>query len=658
MSTQAPQHQDPPLAQAASARLSALAHRTLAAEQFWPQYLQCVGEVLSARRVLLLVSSVGRPWQARAQWPLRGADQSGDADWTLALVEHARHGQPRVLRDEAQQQALVMTPSADASDAATQVLAVVVLDVDRQRWDETGLLAWAALAEGIPAQWALHQQSLPQHSSPTVRAAHDVVSSIDDARPESPLPGDAPATDTPPQLRPSAQDRAQTLHEVMRLAIRLQEEKRFMAMAMALCNELALRFDCERVSLGWVEHHDLKLTAVSHVEHFDAKSQATRALEAVMEEAIDQESVLVYPPEPGTDPVLRAHQAYCDKVGATHLTTVPMTQGEKVTSVLCLERQAGALTPAQLWELQLIGDAIACWQSTLHDQDRWLGARWWSSVQTQAAQILKPRHTGFKLAALGATLLLAVLAWLPWPYRVDASLAIRSLDLLYMPAPFDGYLRKVNVLVGDQVAEGAVMVELDTRDLALEASMAESDWIRHSRDAEKSLAAHQLAEMQIAAARAQQSAARLEMIRYQLDHAQVRAPYAGVVIEGDLKKNLGAPVRKGDLLLKLAQTSNAYLELEIDQAYIHDVKVGSRGEFALVGRPQERFRITLSRIDPAAVNRDGRTYYVARADVDGSFQPHWRPGMGGNAKIDVGTRSPLWIMTQRTVRFLREFFWI
>ena len=50
--------------------------------------------------------------------------------------------------------------------------------------------------------------------------------------------------------------------------------------------------------------------------------------------------------------------------------------------------------------------------------------------------------------------------------------------------------------------------------------------------------------------------------------------------------------------------------------------------------------------------------WLARAGLDGAFRPNWRPGMGGNAKIDVGDRSPLWIMTHRTVRFLREFFWI
>ena len=633
--------------QTASARLASLVRLGGTAEHFWSHYLQAVGQALSARRVLLLTSSVGRPWQARAQWPVRGGDQPGDVDWTLELVGEVRNGQPRMRRNGANQLALVMTPSADAVESGAQVLAVVALGIDADAWDETRLLAWAALAEWIPSQWSMNTAMSGQ---PAEREVSVVASQSSDAT--------VPEIASVKEPDQSVQDRAQTLHDVMRLAIRLQEEKRFMAMAMAMCNELALRFACERVSLGWVDRHDLKLTAVSHVEHFDPKSQATRSLEAVMDEALAQESVLLYPAEPGTDPVLRAHQAYCEKVGATCMTTVPLLHAESVMAVLCLERQAGTLTAAQLWELQLIADAVARWQFTLHEQDRWFGARWWAALNRQASQVFKPSHIALKLTALTVSLLLALLSLLSWPYRVDAALAIRSQDLLFMPAPFDGYLRKVNVHVGEQVAEGAVLVELDTRDLALEASMAEADLLRHSRDSEKAMAAHQLAEMQIAAARAQQSASRLDMIRYQLEHAQVRAPYAGVVIEGDLKKNLGAPVRKGDLLLKLAQTSQAYIELEIDQAYIHEVKVGSRAEFALVGRPQDRYDITISRIDPAAVNRDGRTFYVARADVDGNFEPHWRPGMGGNAKIDVGLRSPLWIMTQRTVRFMREFFWL
>ena len=142
--------------QTASARLASLVRLGGTAEHFWSHYLQAVGQALSARRVLLLTSSVGRPWQARAQWPVRGGDQPGDVDWTLELVGEVRNGQPRVRRNGANQLALVMTPSADAVESGAQVLAVVALGIDADAWDETRLLAWAALAEWIPSQWSMN----------------------------------------------------------------------------------------------------------------------------------------------------------------------------------------------------------------------------------------------------------------------------------------------------------------------------------------------------------------------------------------------------------------------------------------------------------------------------------------------------------------------
>jgi multidrug resistance efflux pump len=201
-------------------------------------------------------------------------------------------------------------------------------------------------------------------------------------------------------------------------------------------------------------------------------------------------------------------------------------------------------------------------------------------------------------------------------------------------------------------------VQLDTRDLVLEESMAQADVMRYSREAEKAQATRQLAEMQINLARQDQSASRLALVRHQLAHAKVTAPRAGVVVEGELKKNLGAPLRKGDLLLKLAQTDDTYLELEIDQVDVHEVKPGTRGEFALVGRPDLRFDIELERIDPASTLREGRSVYLARAKVLSPISAWWRPGMGGSAKLSAGDRPLIWVLTHRTVRFLREFFWL
>jgi multidrug resistance efflux pump len=251
-----------------------------------------------------------------------------------------------------------------------------------------------------------------------------------------------------------------------------------------------------------------------------------------------------------------------------------------------------------------------------------------------------------------------MLAILPWPYRIDTPIALRSKDILFIPAPFDGYLRSAHIEVGDAVRTGTLMVELDTRELVLEEAMAAADAVRYAREAEKAQAARQLADMQIALARQQQSASKLELIRHQLAHAQFRAPFAGVLVEGELKKNLGAPVRKGDLLVKLAHTGDTYVELEIDQADVHEVSIGMRGQFAFVGRPDLKYPLVVERIDPASAMREGRNVYLARARIEADFQPWWRPGMGGSARLEAGERSIIWLLTYRTVRYLRQVFWV
>jgi hypothetical protein len=138
----------------------------------------------------------------------------------------------------------------------------------------------------------------------------------------------------------------------------------------------------------------------------------------------------------------------------------------------------------------------------------------------------------------------------------------------------------------------------------------------------------------------------------------LRAPFAGVVVEGELKKNLGAPVRKGDLLVKLAHTGDTYVELEIDQADVHEVSIGMRGQFAFVGRPDLKYPLVVERIDPASAMREGRNVYLARARIEADFQPWWRPGMGGSARLEAGERSIIWLLTYRTVRYLRQVFWV
>ncbi|MBF0155375.1 MAG: efflux RND transporter periplasmic adaptor subunit, partial [Magnetococcales bacterium] len=509
-----------------------------------------------------------------------------DPDWTLRLLACSQTTPVFADRNGEKRLSLVMQPSG-VSGGEGQVLVVVVLGIAADDWNESSLCQWALLASAIPVQYM--QQSLvrEQMANPTATSVPTTPEEV--------------ATQLQDSSVVPAQEQAARLHDILRLGIKLSQETTFFQAAMVLCNELALRYACERVSLGWLTGSSIRLEAMSHVENFDANATAVNLLEAALEEAMEQESLLVYPAPPDSHAVLRAHQTYAESLGQTCLNTVPLASGETVQAVVCLERKSSVLAAADLWELALLGESVAPWLTELRAKDRWILARWWDDIRGQVKNFAGPQHVAWKVAGIGVLLVVAVLSLVLWAYRVDATVSVRSQGLLFMPAPFDGYLRQVYVDIGDQVVAGATLVQLDTRELLVEESMAEADLVRFTREAEKAQAGRLLAEMQIALARQQQSAAKLELIRYQLHNAQVKAPYAGVVIEGELKKNLGAPVRKGDLLLKLAQTTETYLELEIDQAYIHEVTVGMTGEFALVGRPDERYQITVGRIDPAAI---------------------------------------------------------
>jgi multidrug resistance efflux pump len=631
-----------------SARLAELAAFSGEVSAFWPAYLEAVGLVFVARRVLLLSRDDKRGWQPQAQWPQGASDQTGDAMRILRLADGAAEESPclEAATDEhspnssgedaalrsGRRPALSARLAADAVPAG-QTAVIVILPQTSMAGaapaDAATLIALADLAVSIPAQYARSRALVAHAASQTL----------------SPT-GSSQATG------------AERLYDVLQSSIRLGAETRFMRAALTFANELAVRFNCDRVSLGWVLSRYVRLTAVSHVEKFDRRANASRELESAMEEALDQNIELVWPSPPEATVVGRAHEIYARTQGSGYLLSVPLRVDQVVVAVLTLERRARAFEPDETWELRLIGEASARQLMVLHDRDRWIGARALARMLAWRDLLLGPSYTAWKLVGVGTALLITLLAMLPWPYRISTPVALRSKDILFIPAPFDGYLRHAHIEVGDAVRTGTLLVELDTRALILEEAMAAADAVRYGREAEKAQAARQLADMQIALARQQQAVSKLELTRHQLANAQLRAPFSGVVVEGELKKNLGAPVRKGDLLVKLAHTGETYVELEVGQADVHEIAPGMRGEFSFVGRPELRYPLIVERVDPAATTREGRNVYLARARIEAEFQPWWRPGMGGSARLEAGERSVIWLLTYRTIRYLRQVFWI
>jgi multidrug resistance efflux pump len=441
------------------------------------------------------------------------------------------------------------------------------------------------------------------------------------------------------------------------LMVAVNAETRFMAAAMAFCNGLSSRFNCDRVSLGWLKGGYIKLQAISRTEKFDRQMQAAQELEKAMEEAVDQDDEVVWPPAEGSTVIARDHEAFSREQKVDHLCSLPLRADDKVVAAITCERRSAAFTPIELQQLRLCCDQAARRLADLQKHDRWFGARAATATREKLAKVLGPERTWAKVIALIIVAALAVLFFVPVTYRVEGNFIVRSDDVTYLTAPFDGYINEVFGRAGDVVEKGSKLVALDTSELLLEESSALADMNRYQREAEKARAAGALADMRIAQALADQAKARLDIVRYRVSRASITVPFEGVIVEGELRDRLKAPVKQGDALFKVAKLQTLYVEAEVDERDVHEIIGRKAGEIAFVSQPKLKYPIEITRVEPAAAPKKDGNFFKVRCTFAGKPEIWWRPGMSGVCKLSVEKRSIFWVITHRTVDFLRIKLW-
>jgi len=441
------------------------------------------------------------------------------------------------------------------------------------------------------------------------------------------------------------------------LLLLLNEQTKFTSAVMLVCNELAARHACERVSLGWVRDHQAELVALSHAEKFDRRTEAVRALELAMEECADQNEEIVFPPENDPRQVKRDHAAFVDAFSPGHVASIPLRADGVVCAILMGERRALPFAPDDVAALRVTADQISRRLADLHASSGGIVRQSLARTKTRLGRWAGPTHTWWKVGGVFASAVLLFGLFGRLPYRITAPSLLRSDQVAYITAPFDAFLYATSIEPGDVVTAGQTLFALDTRDLLLEESAARANLVRHEREAERARAADALGEMRIAEAIADQARAQLEQARWRLSRAEVKSPFPGAVIEGDLKRRLGAPVRAGDVLMQVARLDTLFFDVQVAERDINEVSVGARVRVAFASQPETRFIAAVERIEPSARSTPQGAIFVVRCRVDDDRAPWWRPGMGGIAKIDAGWRMPLWIVTHRTVEWLRMRFW-
>ncbi len=590
-------------------------------QEFWPAFLEAAAMLAEARFGFLLIRARDEEtWRTVSLWPTGGAAEVRRLG-LAPLVEQVA-GQ-----SEASGQAWAAS-DAPGSKVPAGIAAGVMLALDDAERRSVAVFFAEGIGEEAVADLLLRLRLVAdvprsyQSSRMALQARHDVVQ----------------------------------FAEALDLMVVLNAEQKFMGAAMALCNEVAARYRCQRVALGWLDGAYVRVAAISHLEQFEKKMDSVQALEAAMEEAFDQDEEIIFPRPMDAGSVVRDHEAYCRSQSTENMVSVPLRVDESPVAVLSCERSE-PFSEVDARGLRVVCDQAAQRLSELKRHDRWFGARAAGAVRDGLSRFFGVEHTFTKALGVILALALAFVLFGSLNYRVEGKFILRTDDLAYLPAPFDGYIRDVHIKVGDRVSRGDLLLTLDTRELLLEESNALANQNRYIREAEKARAQNALADMRIALSLVAQAEAQLALVRYHLENAEIKAPFDGILVEGDLKELLGAPVRKGDVLFKVARLDKLYAEIEIEERDIHEITVNDDGEIAFVSRPDLKFPFVVERIDPVALPKEEGNIFLVRGKLVEAPPDWWRPGMSGITKVNVGKRNVLWIVTHRTVDFFRMLLW-
>jgi multidrug efflux pump subunit AcrA (membrane-fusion protein) len=275
--------------------------------------------------------------------------------------------------------------------------------------------------------------------------------------------------------------------------------------------------------------------------------------------------------------------------------------------------------------------------------------------------LLRPtRKTNQKLIiVVGLAACLVALALLPRQAVVEAPVTMRPEQIRVVTAPFDGILDSSEVQPGDAVRQDqTVLARLVTREIELELDAARARAISDKRDATVARATGQAAQEQISLLSARRAEAQISLFEYRLRLAEMRAPSDGILLSGDLRRNIGQPLARGQPLFEIAPSGNLRAEILVLDEDINAVTFGQRVMISIAADPGRHLPATVERIRPMAEVVNGRNVFRVYAKLDASAEGELRGGMEGWAKISVGTTTWLAIIIRRPIRWLRHyFFW-
>jgi len=436
------------------------------------------------------------------------------------------------------------------------------------------------------------------------------------------------------------------------------EQRTFSQASSALVTELASCLDFEQVALGFTRRKRIRVSALSHASGFGNRMNLVRDIGLAMDEALDQEDIILYPvPDSWDYRVTRMHADLARAHDFGSVLTVPLQVDGEMIGALTMERPGDNRLDQDTVELvDVIASLVAPILFQQRKNDRWLISKAFDSFGRMIVALLGPRYFWRKLATVAVIAAVYFGSTVTSTFTVSAPSRVEGSIQRTIVAPFNSYIQTESVRAGTEVEAGEVLATLNDRDLRLERLRWTTARNQREIEFDRALASGERAEANIIRSQIQQADAQLALLDEQLERTLIRAPFVGVLVSGDLSQLVGTAVERGQELFKIAPLDSFRVVLEIDETDVSFIAEDMRGQLRLSTSPDTPLFFVVNQVTPVSIPRDGRNFFRVEAELETA--PDWvRPNMEGIARVGIDERLVVSIWTRRLVNWIKMVTW-
>ncbi len=434
-------------------------------------------------------------------------------------------------------------------------------------------------------------------------------------------------------------------------------------LSFAITNNLRNRMELDQVALGLVRGRKIKLVSISGLDTIPKGSKEVARIHEAMLECLDLDCDCIYQkPKDDQESVendFRLHRQWHEATGNASVVSILTRQKEQgVLGVLSFRRSSGL--PFSQDEIKKIREMVEPNVGAFDLVDRanqTLNEHLAESARASLKSFRKPKLWKKKIAYL---MLLTFSLWFMFgtlPYRVSVPAVIEQAQRRHIAAPVESVLVSVNHLQGDIVSKGDVLCVFDSEELTLMRQEYQAQ-LNVARLEEWRMESNQSGvESKLAQANRKYIEAKLEAIERRIDKTIIKAPYDGMIIQGDLRMSIGITLPQGTPLFEIAKSDTLQISMQVPEQASADISGECIGSVAINARPEQMFDIQVKRIAAEAELVKAKNVFIAQADMEANY-PWMKSGMEGVAKLNVGQRPVWWIALHKVTDYLHLNLWL